>query len=305
MPDETARALPASRIALNPIQWSATDDGWLDPSLAPEPAQLLSLVKKAGFDSVMAAVPAGWSVERYRGVVDEAGLTLAPGYFVCRTDGRDIAEAAETLDRAAVVARQHAELGLRDVGLGMAMIKQSPRVLHPAQGYASGDARLAALIDLIGRIAGVMRAEGDVRPALHPHVATWIETESEGRAVLDALSPDELAFLPDTGHLAWAGADVGALIADYAERVAFVHVKDCRLSVAKQGRDNGWDYQQTVVAGMWAEPGRGELPLTDILGALPGTFDGSLMVEVDKPDIADPFESAAAAASWMKARYGG
>src|SRR6266508_815025 len=128
MPDETRR-LPASRIALNPIQWSATDDGWLDPSLAPEPVQLLSLVKKAGFDAVMAAVPAGWSVERYQTAVGDAGLTLAPGYFVCRFDGRNNAEAAETLDRAAVVARQHAELGLRDVGLGMAMIKQSPRVL--------------------------------------------------------------------------------------------------------------------------------------------------------------------------------
>jgi inosose dehydratase len=301
MSDQTPR-LSASRISINPIQWSATDDGWLDPSLAPEPAQLLSLVKKAGFDAVMAAVPAGWSVERYQAAVRDAGLTLAPGYFVCRGDGRNEAEVAETLDRAAVVGRQHAELGLRDVGLGMGMVKGSPRVLHPAEGYESDDARLAALTDVIGRIAEVMRAEGGVRPALHPHVATWIETESEGRAVLDALSPDQLGFLPDTGHLAWAGADVRGFIADYRDRVAFVHVKDCRLSVAKQGRDNGWDYQQTVVAGMWAEPGRGELPLTDILGALPEGFEGSLMVEVDKPDIADPFESAVAAASWMKAR---
>ena len=49
------------RIALNPIQWMASDDGWLDPSLAPEREELLGLIKKAGFDAVMAEVPAGHS----------------------------------------------------------------------------------------------------------------------------------------------------------------------------------------------------------------------------------------------------
>lgn len=83
------------RIALNPIQWMASDDGWLDPSRAPEREQLLSLIKQAGFDSVMAEVPADWTVERYRSVVDGVGLTLAPGYFVCRSDGRDGNEDAE------------------------------------------------------------------------------------------------------------------------------------------------------------------------------------------------------------------
>jgi inosose dehydratase len=59
-----------------------------------------------------------------------------------------------------------------------------------------------------------------------------------------------------------------------------------------------------VVAGLWAEPGRGELPLTDILGALPATFDGWLMVGVDRPDLTDPFDSAVASASWMRAAFG-
>jgi hypothetical protein len=47
-----------------------------------------------------------------------------------------------------------------------------------------------------------------------------------------------VAFLPDTGHLAWAGID-------------------------------GW-----------------------------------LIVEVDRPDITDPFDSAVASASWMRAAFG-
>jgi len=301
MSDQTTRALPASRIALNPIQWMATDDGWLDPSQAPAPEQLLALVKKAGFDGVMAAVPAGWSPARYQGVAGDLGLALAPGYFPCRSDGRDGAE-AQVLADAATAARQHAELGIADIGLGLGMSKGAPRVVHPAQGYEPDPARLAALTELIRKIAGVMTAEG-VRPALHPHVGTWIETADEGRAVLDTLGPDELGFLPDTGHLAWAGVDVRAIIADYPGRVPFVHVKDCRLSVAAQGRSEDWDYQRTALAGLWVEPGRGELALTEILGALPGDFAGWLMVEVDRPDIADPYESAVVSANWMRAHY--
>jgi inosose dehydratase len=284
------------RIALNPIQWMASDDGWLDPSLAPEREELLGLIKKAGFDAVMAEVPADWSVERYREVVDSLDLALAPGYFVYRPGSE-----SEALENAARAARQHNELGVPTIGLGLSMLgKEGPRVLRPAVGHDANAERLADVIANIARIAEVIRAEG-VEPAFHPHVATWIETEEESRAVLDALP--ELAFLPDTGHLAWAGVDVRALIADYAERVSFVHVKDCRLSVARQGRSEGWDYRRIVRTGLWAEPGRGELELTEILGALPATFDGWLMVEVDKPDIADPFESAKASAAWMRANY--
>jgi inosose dehydratase len=278
------------RIALNPIQWMASDDGWLDPSKAPERGKLLALVKEAGFDGVMAEVPAGWSVEQYQDTVGSLGLALAPGYVVCRSDGLDGGEAA-VLENVAEVARQHAALGLTDIGLGMGMRKDAPREQHPAQGREADDTRLAALTTLIGRITEVMLAEG-VRPALHPHVATWI----------DALP--ELGFLPDTGHLAWAGVDVRALIADHAERVPFVHLKDCRLSVARKGRAEDWNYRQTVLAGLWAEPGRGELPLTEILDALPATFDGWLMVEVDRPDITDPFESAQVSAQWTHATYG-
>ncbi|MFC4503675.1 MULTISPECIES: sugar phosphate isomerase/epimerase family protein [Streptomyces] len=290
------------RIALNPIQWMASDDGWLDPSRAPEREQLLSLIKQAGFDSVMAEVPADWTVERYRSVVDGVGLTLAPGYFVCRSDGRDGNEDA-VVASAGAVARQHAELGLTQIGLGLAMGKDMPRVAHPARAYDVDPTRVEAVTALIGRIADTMLAEG-VRPNLHPHVGTWIESEDEGRAVLDALPDSRLGFLPDTGHLAWAGSDVGKFVADYAERIPFVHVKDCRLSVATRGREQGWGYQQTVLDGLWVEPGRGELDLAGIIGNLPGDFDGWLMVEVDRPDIADCYESAVASARWMHTTFG-
>ncbi|MFF1400992.1 sugar phosphate isomerase/epimerase family protein [Streptomyces sp. NPDC058287] len=291
----------AMKLALNPIQWMATDDGWLDPALAPEIGELLTKVKKAGFDSVMAAIPDGLDPARYAALVDHAGLRLAPGYLACRSEGRP-AQASEVLARAVGAAREHAELGLTEIGLGLGMAKGSPRILRPAQGTDPDASRLAALTDLIGQIGEAMRPYG-VRPSLHPHVGTWIETEAETRAVLDVLPADLVGFLPDTGHLAWAGADVPGLVADYADRIPFVHVKDCRPEVAERGRTRGWGYQETVVNGLWVEPGRGGLELADIVGRLPADFDGWLMVEVDRPDIADAHESAVASAAWMRGAF--
>jgi sugar phosphate isomerase/epimerase len=158
--------------------------------------------------------------------------------------------------------------------------------------------RVERLVEVVRAVAETTLAAG-VRSAFHSHVGSWVETEAETRRVLDAVDGRRLGFCPDTGHLAWADADVARLIADYAPRVAAVHVKDCRLSVARRARAERLTYQQTVMAGLWAEPGRGELELTEMLARLPADFAGWLIVEVDRPDIPDAFESARASAAWM------
>jgi inosose dehydratase len=291
------------RIALNPIQWLATEDGWLDFARRPEPRQLLAQIKAAGFEGVFAEVPTGWSVEQYRTALDEVGLAPAPGYLGLGL-AEDGVDQRELLERAAGAAREHVALGLGDIVVSAGMTRDATRVRHPARGYAPDRARLERLVEVIGRVAETTLAEG-VRAALHAHVGTWVETEVETRVVLDAIGARQLGFAPDTGHLAWAEADVGALLSDYAARVTAVHVKDCRRSVARRARDEDLTYQQTVMAGLWAEPGRGELDLEAMLAALPAAFAGWLIVEVDRPDIPDPYESAKASAAWMRRRAAG
>ncbi|HWC23905.1 MAG TPA: sugar phosphate isomerase/epimerase [Flexivirga sp.] len=289
------------KLALNPIQWMATNDGWLDPELAPEPAELLDQVKRAGFDHVMASVPAGLSGTEYVSLVEQAGLGLAPGYVTLRFDG-SAGSAQAAVDTAVESARELAELGLSTTGLGTNMVKGSPRVQTPAQGVDHDPSRLSAFVDAIGQAAERMATYG-IRPDLHPHVGTWIETEDETRTVLDQLPADLVGFLPDIGHLSWARADVGGLITQYQKRISFLHIKDCRPEVADRGRELGWGYQQTVLQGLWVEPGRGGLDIRGLVDRLPDDFDGHLMVEVDRPDIADPRASADASADWMRRAF--
>ena len=113
-----------------------------------------------------------------------------------------------------------------------------------------------------------------------------METEHELRTVLDRIGPDLLAFGPDTGHMAWAGMDVPAVLRDHADRIVGVHLKDTFAAGTARARSEDLDYTAaTRPGGIWAEPGRGQVDLEACLAAFPAGFSGDYMIEVDVPSV--------------------
>ena len=142
-----------------------------------------------------------------------------------------------------------------------------------------------------------MVSEG-VTPCLHQHVGTWIETEAEVVAVLDAVDPRLLLLGPDTGHLAWAGIDPVRFIERHRGRIGAVHLKDIHDSVRRAAEAGSLDYQSAVGRHLWTEPGRGDVDLPGVLAAL-SDFDGWFVVEVDLADQPTPRASARVSARWV------
>ena len=99
--------------------------------------------------------------------------------------------------------------------------------------------------------------------------------------------------------MAWAEIDPVAFLARHADRVRTLHVKDVRLDVAAKGRVEGLSYKEVVKAGLWAEPGRGDLDLASALAPLTSK-DIWAIIEVDRPDLPTPVESARACAEWVR-----
>ncbi|MDH6625828.1 inosose dehydratase [Streptomyces sp. LBL] len=284
------------RLAINPLQWVASADGWIDPTLAPPLGRQLSVIRDAGITALHSAVPGDMTPKEYAAQLAEYGISPAPGYIPVRlTD--DATERQTFRDTAARVAAQHAALGVPTVFLAMGMAKDAERVARPAVGHLAEQGRLERVRDLLAEIAGIIRAEG-ITPAFHPHVGTWAETELETRFILDTVDASVLGFGPDMGHLAWAGADPAQLVRDYADRVASVHIKDLDLGLAAQAREAGWDYRKTVLAGLWSEPGHGNADIEGFVGALPDDFDGWLIVEVDRGARPTPDESVRLCGEW-------
>lgn len=291
-------------IALNPLQWVASPDGWIDPSLAPTLETRLQTIAEAGFTSIQSDIPVGMSAREFADTLGAFGITPGPGYLPVRLpeEQPDVDDAsAATAEKARRLADAHAELGIPVAYLAMGMAKDAPRVAHPGVGYDHDQDRLERVRDLLAETAEIFTARG-VRPAFHPHVGTWAETEADTRFVLGTVDDSILGFGPDIGHLAWAGADVTALLTDFGDRIAGVHVKNFRPEVIEQGRAEGWDYRATVRAGLWVEPGLGADTIQSVLSVLPDGWPGTVMIEVDRGAQSTPEESIALCGRWARDR---
>jgi inosose dehydratase len=138
-----------------------------------------------------------------------------------------------------------------------------------AGGPAEDDfAALARGLDIAADIA----AENGLDASYHPHLGTLVESPDALERVMDL---SRINFCPDTAHLAAGGGDPAALIRQYSDRLAHVHLKDL-----------------DVAATRFLPLGEGDLDFPEILRAIRETgYDSWLMVELDYYD-GDPRAAA-------------
>lgn len=128
----------------------------------------------------------------------------------------------------------------------------------------------ADILTTLNNIGSIMTAAG-LKAAVHPHTNSCIQTRDEIRAVLDNANARDVHLCPDTGELLAAGVDPLALIRQYGERIAHVHIKDYKGGARHDG---------------FTAAGHGKVdipPIMDALEALPQAF--MVMVELN-PDAA-------------------
>ena len=112
-----------------------------------------------------------------------------------------------------------------------------------------------------------------------------------------------LSFGPDTGHLFWGGSDPAVLVADYADRVRAVHLKDVHRGGGRRGAraDATTTGRRRTSSTSGPSPGRGDVDFDAVFAALPASYDGWFVVEVDVPDLPTKEESTAESARWVAA----
>lgn len=130
-----------------------------------------------------------------------------------------------------------------------------------------------------------------VRVALHNHMGTPVETESELREFMDRCP--ESGLILDTAHLAAVGGDPVSIVRDLPDRIVQVHLKDW---IAERDADVWYE------RGRFCELGAGNIGLDNaaVVTALRDVgYAGTLAVEQDT-HLRDPLEDLALSREYLR-----
>jgi len=143
-------------------------------------------------------------------------------------------------------------------------------------------ARFRTLVDNLHRAAETCRAAG-FEPVLHPHAGTYVETADEIARVADAMDPSIVGLCLDTGHFRFGGSDPAQAARDYRQLIRHVHIKDCRLAVMQDVKDEGLGLEAALERGVFCTLGVGDSGIDDVIAQLRANdYSGWLVIEQDQ-----------------------
>ncbi len=268
--------------------------------------QILEEIAQAGYDGAPAGPKNGRTAEQTAELYTKHGLRPAPGYFSAEFWRED--QRATILGAAEQQARFAQTLGCTELYVaasGFDYVARNGKTRSELAGHVRAedgmtDAEWECFGSTLNAVAA-LTSEYDVRSCFHNHVGTVIETREEVDRLLSVTDPDLLFLGPDTGHLAWTGADVLAFARTYASRIRTMHLKDVHDSVVSRGRDEGWDYRTFNRNGVFAELGEGSVDFPALFGVLAEAgFSGWVIAETDVTQKSTALESATVSRQYLQ-----
>lgn len=256
----------ADRIAAAPISWGvceAPDWGYEMPA-----DRVLSEMRSLGMRATELG-PTGYlggDPGQVRELLDRHGLGLVGGFLpvVLHVDGVDLAESEAAIGTLA-------DAGAQVVVLAARSVDGSYEHRVPLD-----DVEWRTLLGNLERVRELAGRRG-LAASLHPHVGTAIEGRD---AVLRLLDSSDVPLCLDTGHLLIGGTDPLELVRSAADRIAHVHLKDVRASLARTALDGS--YVTAVRQGLYTPLGDGDLDIAGIVAALQAVdYQGWYVLEQD------------------------
>jgi inosose dehydratase len=104
----------------------------------------------------------------------------------------------------------------------------------------------------------------------HSHADSHVGTQEQIERFLDNTDPDTVQFCLDTGHVAYCGADNLRIVADYPDRVQYVHLKQVDRAIRARVVEEKLGFAPAVRLGAMVEPPLGDPDMPSLLAALAG-----------------------------------
>jgi len=271
------------KIGINPISWTNDDLPWLGGETPLEVA--LAEGKAIGYQGFELGNKFPRESAALRAVLARHGLELVSGWYSGELARRSVEEEIDAVgphlkllaDNGATVM-VYGEVADTIQGAPQPLYKR-PRFVSPKdwQAYA-------------GRVTAFARhtLRHGVRLAYHHHMGAYVEHPADVDRLM-ALTGEEVGLLLDSGHMAFAGGDVVAMLAKHVRRVCHVHCKDVRPHVVRLARNRDWSFLQSVINGAFTVPGDGSVDFKALLQLLyDSEYRGWLVVEAEQDPVVAP-----------------
>ena len=282
------------RLGIAPIAWTNNDLPQLGGETSLETC--LTESRQAGFSGTETGVKFPMDPKVLGPILARHELALVSGWFSGELLARSLdEEKARLADQMATYRSLGAPVLVyaETTGSVQSMIdtgvSRRPRLAEadfPAYGR-----KLTALAEW-------MAGEG-VAMAYHHHMGTVVETQREVDLLM-AHSGTAVGLLLDTGHLAYAGADILETTRRHGKRINHVHCKDIRPEVLRRARQGDQSFLAAILDGVFTVPGDGMIDYYGFARCLAETgYQGWVVVEAEQ----DPAKAPPGAYSAMGRRH--
>ncbi|MEG1410174.1 MAG: myo-inosose-2 dehydratase [Terrisporobacter sp.] len=166
--------------------------------------------------------------------------------------------------------------------------------------YIMNDEEWKLLSDGLNKL-GKLAAQKDMKLVYHHHMGTVVQTSEEIDRLM-AMTDENLVYLLfDTGHLVYSGENALDILNKYINRVKHVHLKDIRVNVVDEVKEEKLSFLKGVRKGAFTVPGDGNIDFEPIFEVLAkNNYEGWLLVEAEQdPKVANPFEYALKARNYI------
>jgi inosose dehydratase len=285
------------KIANAPCSWGALE--FELEGKAPDYVQVLNEIVETGYEGTelgdwgfMPTDPQKLSEEIHRRNLKLLGafVPVALKKPECHQPGIDVA--VRTARLMAAVEGNLPFIILADENGSIAERTKNAGRVTPEMGLSDSEWQIVA--EGAEKAAAAVKKETGLRTAFHHHCAGYVETPAEIETLMSLTDPTLLGLVFDCGHYRFGGGDPVEGLKKYGQRVWHFHFKDYHPGFGKQGIQEGWDYFQSVSAGVFCELGKGEVNFPALLEELNKIgYEGWGVVEQDVlPGMGKPKESA-------------
>ncbi len=142
------------------------------------------------------------------------------------------------------------------------------------------DADWRRYVENVQRVSDYVTTKGYVA-CFHPHVDCHVQTEEQIERLLnDTNEKVQLCF--DTGHHVYGGGEPISFYKKHADRIPYIHIKDCDMDVKAKMDASNWSFAKAVTEDIMVEPGKGSIDFAKFRAALDEAgYQGWVVVEQD------------------------